>query len=501
MAPDLNTLASFHTDGYANNGVPRDPKYEIPDIVMHAPTVRKIRVLSIGAGVTGIMNAYYIQKELENVEHVMYEKNPDIGGTWLENRYPGCACDIPSHAYTLPFALNPEWPRFFSYSPDIWKYLNKVCEVWGLRKYMHFNTEVVGCYWQQDTGEWLVKIKETSPEGITRLFEDRCHVLLHGTGILNNFKWPSIEGIEKFKGRITHTARWPKEYQAEQWKNDKVAIIGSGASSIQTVPTMQPHVKHMDIFVRTGVWFVQIANNFGQNHEYSEEERKTFKDEPQKLVEHAKSIEDQVNGLWGGFYKNATAQAEGQKMLKARMAEHIRDERLLKGFTPEFGFGCRRITPGDPYMEAIQKENVNVHFEEVVRITENGVVGSNGTEVEVDTIVCATGFDVSYRPRFPIVGLNSTELADKWKLCPEGYLGLAIPEFPNFLTFIGPAWPVENGSVMGPLAEVAQYALKMIKKIQTEYICSISPKQDVTDSFNDHVQEWLRHTVWTEVGG
>lgn len=184
-----------------------------------------------------------MQKELENVEHVIYEKNADIGGTWLENRYPGCACDIPSHAYTLPFALNPDWPRFFSYSPDIWAYLNKVCEVWDLRKYMRFQHEIVGCYWQQDTGEWLVKIKETRSDGTTRLFDDRCHFLLHGTGILNNFKWPNIEGMEKFKGRIVHTARWPKDYQAEEWKNDRVAVIGSGASSIQTVPTMQPHVK------------------------------------------------------------------------------------------------------------------------------------------------------------------------------------------------------------------------------------------------------------------
>lgn len=105
MAPDINVLAEFRTDGYANNGVPRNENYVIPDVVMHAPTVRKIRILSIGCGVSGIMNAYYIQKELENVEHVMYDKNHDIGGTWLENRYPGCACDIPSHAYTLPFAL------------------------------------------------------------------------------------------------------------------------------------------------------------------------------------------------------------------------------------------------------------------------------------------------------------------------------------------------------------------------------------------------------------
>lgn len=311
--------------------------------------------------------------------------------------------------------------------------------MWGLRKYMRFNHEVVGCYWQQETGEWLVKIKETKADGSTRLFDDRCHFLLHGTGILNNYKWPNIEGMDKFKGRIVHTARWPKEYQAEQWKNDRVAVIGSGASSIQTVPTMQPHAKHLDVFVRTGVWFVQIADNHGHNHEYTDEQKKEFRD-PQKMVEHAKSIEDQVNGLWGGFYKNATAQFEGQKMLKARMAEFIKDERLLKGYTPEFGFGCRRITPGDPYMMAIQKENVDVHFTPVVKIDESGVIGEDGTRCECDTIVCATGFDVSYRPRFPIVGQDGIDLADKWKVCPEGYLGLGIPGFPNFLTFIGPSW-------------------------------------------------------------
>ncbi|KAJ9612026.1 hypothetical protein H2200_003621 [Cladophialophora chaetospira] len=544
MAPDINSMANWSTDGYSTNGVPRD-EYEIPvseflglnlpeqhlihdvegtndrncsyisqnsplipqsmfeagsghqrthngfsstdhcckayrmprnpadsyggsDIVLHGPYTRKIRVLSIGAGVTGIMNAYHIQKMLENVEHVIYEKNADIGGTWLENRYP-----------------------------DIWKYLDKVCEVWGLRKYMTFNTEVVGCYWQQETGEWLVKLKQTNADGTSRLFEDRCHMLLHGTGILNNFKWPNIEGMETFKGKIMHTARWPKDYQKEQWKNDRVAVIGSGASSIQTVPTMQPHAKHLDVFVRTGVWFVQIADNFGANHEYTDEQKQDFRD-PYKIVEHAKSIEDQVNGLWGSFYKGAKAQGEGQAALKARMAEMMPDERLRQGFQPNFGIGCRRITPGDPYIEAVQKPNVDVHFTEVVKIDETGVIGKDGVHREVDTIVCATGFDVSYRPRFPIVGQNGVDLADKWKVCPEGYLGLGIPEFPNFLTFIGPNWPVENGSVMGPLMYVSYYAMQMIKKIQSEYIASIAPKQDVTDAFNEHCQEWVKHTVWVE---
>ncbi|KAE8141862.1 hypothetical protein BDV38DRAFT_295692 [Aspergillus pseudotamarii] len=498
MAPDLDALAKFRTDGYKGLKEPGGDAYEIPDIQPYSPLARKIRVLSIGAGVTGILNAYNIQKHCQNVDHVIYDKNDDIGGTWLENRYPGCACDIPSHAYTYPFALNPDWPQFFSHAPDIWAYLDKVCSVWDLRKYMTFNTEVVGCYWQEEQAKWQIKLKRTNPDGTTQVFEDWCHLLLHGTGVLNNFKWPDVQGIEKFKGKVMHTARWPKDYQSEQWKQERVAVIGSGASSIQTVPSMQPHVKHMDVFVRTGIWFVDIADNYGQNHVYTDSQKSDFHRDPANLVEHAKSIEDKVNGIWPAFYSNSTAQEEGKKIFRKRMAEFIKDERLLEGFTPKFGVGCRRVTPGDPYMLAIQKPNVDVHFTPVTRITENSVVGGDGTEVEVDTIVCATGFDVSYRPRFPIVGKNGVNLADKWKLCPEGYLGLAVPEMPNFLTFIGPNWPVENGSVMGPLYHVSLYAVQIIKKLQSEFVGSLMPKQHVTDAFNEHCQEWVKHTVWSE---
>ncbi|RMZ31550.1 hypothetical protein D0859_04322 [Hortaea werneckii] len=320
---------------------------------------------------------------------------------------------------------------------------------------MTFNVEVIGCYWDDEKGQWLVKLRESKPGQEPREFEDYCDLLLHCTGILN-------------------------------------------ASSIQTVPAMQPFAKHMDIFVRTGVWFVQIANNFGQNKEYDEKERDEFRHNPKALVAHAKDIEDQVNGLWGMFYSDTEAQQMGQEMFRQRMSEFIKDKRLLDGFTPKFGIGCRRVTPGDPYMEAIQKENVDVHFTPVTSCTEKGVVGEDGVEREVDTIVCATGFDVSYKPRFPLVGKNGVDLKEKWKVCPESYLGLAIPDFPNLLTYIGPTWPVENGSVMGPLHSVSDYAVQMVKKMQNENIKSWVPKQDITDQFNAHVQEWVKHTVWKD---
>ncbi|KXT08570.1 hypothetical protein AC579_8310 [Pseudocercospora musae] len=497
MAPDLNAIVAGEKFDYSQPG---SSGYTInQDYTHNDPKNRKVKVLTIGAGVTGILMAYRIQKDAQNVEHVIYEKNQDIGGTWLENRYPGCACDIPSHAYSYQFALNPDWPRFFSYSPDIWKYLDKVCNTFDLRKYMTFNTEVTGAYWNEEKGEWTVKLRQTGPGQQPREFEETCHLLLHGTGILNNFKWPDIPGLkDRFRGKVMHTARWPHDYQAEQWKNDSVAVIGSGASSIQTVPTMQPHAKHIDVFVRTGVWFVQIANNFGQNKEYDQAERDEFRNNPKALVAHAKDIEDQVNGLWGTFYSGSEAQKMGTEMFRQRMSEFIKDKRLLEGFTPNFGLGCRRVTPGDPYMLAIQEPNVDVHFTAVKECTEDGVVGEDGQERKVDTIVCATGFDVSYRPRFPIVGKGGIDLKDKWSICPESYLGLAIPDFPNFITFVGPTWPVENGSVIGPLHTVSDYALQVIKKMQNENIKSWVPKQDITDQFNSHVQEWIKHTVWKD---
>jgi cation diffusion facilitator CzcD-associated flavoprotein CzcO len=294
--------------------------------------------------------------------------------------------------------------------------------------------------WQEQTGKWKVTLRRKTASGEEQDFEEECDLLVYATGFLNNFKWPKIKGINSFKGKIVHTAIWPNDYQKEQWANDRVAIIGSGASSIQTVPTMQPHTKHLDIFIRTGVWFVQIANNYGQNKEYSQEERDAFRRDPKKLLAHAKDIENQINGLWGTFYTGSEDQKAAQVMFRDRMKEHIKDERLLQGFTPKFEIGCRRITPGDPYMNAIQKDNVDVHFTAVDEIDETGVIGNDKIHREVDTIVCATGFDVTYKPRFPVIGKNGVDLADKWKDAPESYLGLGCPDMPNFIMSIGPTW-------------------------------------------------------------
>lgn len=485
--------------GQSNPTVPvRGEGAEIPDIVAFSPENCELKIIAIGAGVSGILAAYKIQKQLKNVRLRIYERNDDIGGTWLLNKYPGCACDIPSHAYTYSFALNAEWPSFFSSSQDIWVYLNRVVKTWDLRKYMTFSTEVVSCCWQEETSTWKVLLQRQNLAGDVAIFEDECDVLVQATGVLNKYKFPAIDGIEKFRGKVIHTAAWPDSYTKESWKHERVAVIGSGASAIQTVPSMQPDVKHMSVFMRTPPWFVEFAGHTGKNTSYTAEQRAAFRLNPKELVAHAKVLEDRMNSGFAVFLKESPEQQGAADYLAKRTAGILQNPSLASKMTPKFGVGCRRLNPGDPFLEAVVKDNVQLIFEEASKITETTIIGRNGTEAEVDTIICATGFDTSFRPSFPLVGRNGVDLREKWKTHPEAYLGLTVPDFPNFFTFIGPSWPIGNGSVMGPLQAVSDYVIKFLRRMQRELISTFEVKQDITDAFNRHVQEFMPRTVWTD---
>ena len=172
---------------------------------------------------------------------------------------------MPSHAYTYAFALNADWPQFLSSSDDIFRYLLRVVDCFDLRKFMRFDSTVKACEWNEHEGKWHVSIEDAISGEV---IHDICDLLIGGNGLLNSWKFPpDVEGLENFKGKIFHTARWPVEYGPDEWSKDRVAVLGSGATSIQVVPTLQPTVKHMDVFVRTPVWFAEIAGHSGVNHD------------------------------------------------------------------------------------------------------------------------------------------------------------------------------------------------------------------------------------------
>lgn len=183
---------------------------------------------------------------------------------------------------------------------------------------------------------------------------------------------------------------------------------------------------------------------------------------------------------------------------KQRMQKYLTDEEIYQQLLPDFAVGCRRLTPGNPFMRAVQENNVKLHKAAVARVEGNKIIGTNGDVVEADTLICATGFDVSYVPRYRMKGRDGTLLQEKWATIPEGYMGLAVPDMPNYFVFQGPTFPVSNGSVMGPLQAVGAYIVQIIHKMQTERIHSFSPKQNVADAFNAHAQTWIKGSCWAD---
>lgn len=230
------------------------------------------------------------------------------------------------------------------------------------------------------------------------------------------------------------------------------------------------------------------------------EQRSNFKNDNAALIQQAKDIEGKLNGIMGikGMMTSSAESKIIRDFFTRRMREHLHRDDIFEQLLPTFSPGCRRLTPGNPYMKAIQESNVNLHRCAVTKVTPTSVISAEGTEVEVDTIICATGFDVSYKPKFSVVGRNGVSLQEKWDTIPEGYLGLAVPDMPNYFVFQGPTFPVSNGSVMGPLQSVGNYIVQVIEKMQRDHLHSLVPKQDVTDSFNEHAQTWIQGTCWAE---
>ncbi|KAH6991435.1 hypothetical protein BKA56DRAFT_475053 [Ilyonectria sp. MPI-CAGE-AT-0026] len=491
--------ADFHND--AKSG------YHIPFVPVGVPENRKLKVITIGAGLCGVMLAYNIEKHTPNVEHVIYEKNPEVGGTWYQNRYPMAGCDSPTCTYQFNFAISPDWEDFYSSAEYLRQYINKVVDKLDLKKYMTFNSKVIEARFDDQKGIWELKIEQTLADGTKKIITDDCDLLLGAVGILDRWELPKITGLDTFRGRVIHSAdraQWG-EYTQDKWAKENVVVIGSGASSIQAVPGMQPHTKKLDVFVRTPPWFFAQPDNIKgetrpQGYKYTEEERAVFRKDHKAMIKHSKANENTLMMLHHLMVKHNPLHHQAREQITKRTREWIKDDYIFDNIIPNFSVGCRRIAPGDPYMLAIQKPNVEMHFCGIAEVVEDGVIGDDGQKVVCDTIVCATGFDVSYRPPFPLLGLGGVDLRKEWEEIPASYLGVMAPQIPNYLMYLGPNSPVESGSITGKSSSTAlvSYTLKVITKMQTNNIKYFVPKQDVSDEFNKHTQSWFKGTVWEE---
>ncbi|KAJ9613307.1 hypothetical protein H2200_003249 [Cladophialophora chaetospira] len=479
---------------------------------------RKIKIIHVGAGASGLLLAYKAQRQLRNYELVCYEKyvgehaqvytrwNSTYGGTWYENKYPGCACDIPAHVYTYTFQPHTEWSGFYSGSDEIEKYFQKFHDQHNLAPYLRLNTEVLGATWHEESGEWEIELRSGD-----RTFTDRCNVLINGSGVVNKWKWPAIEGISSYQGTLAHSANWDTSID---WHGKKVAVLGTGSSSIQMVPNLAKGSQSLTVFARNMTYIApQISSDVQKidensqppaaagKHYYIEAEKRKFRDDPEFHLQYRKGLESKLTEMFPLFLRGTKHNVEGKAFMQANMAAKIGPghEELKQRFIPQWSPGCRRLTPGEGYLETLILDHVNVVHDEIVRFTETGLVTASGNELEFDIIACATGFKIAYTPHFKITGVDGAVMQDEWKETPNIYLSIAAPGFPNYFVVNGPTGNWGQGCALPSHEVQLEYILQCCRKMQEDGIRAMEPRQGPTTQINQHLDAWHnKYSVWAE---
>ncbi|CAG8886462.1 unnamed protein product [Penicillium egyptiacum] len=460
---------------------------------------RPLRVVIIGAGISGLVSSIRLTQRLPNVTIQIYEKNADIGGTWYENRYPGCACDIPAHVYQATFEPNHNWSEFYASAKEIHQYWKAVAAKYECEHHIKLCHEVVGATWDESRAKWEVKVRNTESDEI---FSDSGDILLSCTGPLNAWMWPDIPGIHEFKGKLLHSASWDESFD---WENKSIAIIGNGSSGIQLVPAMLPRSARIDHYIRGKTWIApplgsetiaKLGLNEKNKFSFSEEQLAHFQTNPEAYRAFRKDIEREILGIQAVTVLNTPAQQASIPKFTKHMQERLAAKpELASSMIPGFAPACRRLTPGPGYLEALVSPKVNVISEAIGSITENGIITKDGVHREVDAIVCATGFNTTFQPRFPLLGRNGMPLSEKWKKNPNTYLSMMTDQFPNYFVTLGP-----NGTLVGSLLLLIEkqvdYITACIAKMQRENIRVMTPRKSAVEAFTKFADKYFETTVF-----
>ncbi|KAF4969353.1 hypothetical protein FSARC_3428 [Fusarium sarcochroum] len=464
---------------------------------------RPLKVIYIGAGISGICGAIEFMKRVPELELVIYEKNPELGGTWFENRYPGCACDVPAHAYQLTYESSPRWSSFFASAPEILQYWKDVTAKYSVREKVRFEQKCTGARWSETTNKWFVQLKDL----ITGLeYQDSADVLVTGEGVLNEWKWPDIAGIDSFKGVLLHSANWDSKADL---KDKSVAVIGSGSSGLQIVPAILPDVKHMDHYIRGRSWIAGLFGDkdlkerlqeAGGNLQYTEDEIKLWETDREAYLEYRRAIEYDINKKFGVIFSGSKEQANLRSLAEESMRQRIKEKpEIYNHLLPDFSPYCKRMSPGPGYLEALASPKVNTITCGISKIDETGIVTTDGQHHHVDAIICATGFQTSPANRsFPIYGVGGVNLRERFLNRPETYLSVCTDGFPNFFQSMGPNSMPGAGSLLLVIEKTNLYIGKVLARMAYDNIARIEPKRNMVQAFTNYCDEFFKRTVFAE---
>jgi cation diffusion facilitator CzcD-associated flavoprotein CzcO len=440
-----------------------------------------VEIAIIGAGFGGLGAAIRLSQR-GYTDIMVFERADALGGTWRDNSYPGCACDVPSHLYSFSFALNPDWSRTFSPQPEIWAYLCDTAAREGVDRLIRYGHDVRAASYDAETGRWLI---ETSRGPYT------ADVLVAAAGPLAEPALPKLPGLETFEGTAFHSARWRHDHDLT---GRRVAVIGTGASAIQFIPEIQPQTGHLTVFQRTAPWVMGR-----REREISRTERWIYRHVPGTQKVMRAGIYWAREAFVLGFM-HPKLMRRLQKFTLGHLRKQVPDAALRAKLTPTFTMGCKRILQSNVYYPALAKPNVEVVTEPIREVRPHGIVTADGVEHRVDTIIFGTGFHVTDMPIGErLRGRDGRPLAEVWQGSPRAYLGSTVAGFPNLFLLLGPSTGLGHNSVVFMIECQLDYLLKALE-YRRRTGSPIEPREAAQAAFADEMDRGLAGTVWAQGG-
>jgi 4-hydroxyacetophenone monooxygenase len=459
-----------------------------------------LKVLVIGAGMTGLAAAYELERA--GYEHIVIEKNPEVGGTWYENRYPGVGVDTPSHFYSFSFEITPEWQHYHPKGVDMQKYLVHVADKYELRRNIRFNTEVVSLRYDDDVAMWDVTVR--GKDGAEEVL--RVSAVINAHGPVNRWKWPDIAGREDFQGKIMHTANYDPEVSLA---GKRVGVIGTGASAAQLISAISDNVGELTVFMRTRYWTIY-------NPEINAEVSDGMKFALRFIPHFREWFRFRVywfaaDGLYSNVVKDpewpvdspsVSALNEGMRQyalshLEAKFADR---PDLKEKMTPDFPIFSKRIILDAGWLDALKKPHVTLEDGRLERFTPNGILMQDGTEYAFDVIICATGFDVAnMMGKLEIHGRDGRSLRDEWgKDDPRSYFGIGHPGYPNYFMTVGPNSAPNHAAGQNLISEVQlNYIVECLDWINGSNARAVEPTVEAFEQWNASVDEQMAKMIWS----
>lgn len=434
----------------------------------------------IGAGPGGLALGILLRRAGFS-DFTIFDREDGVGGTWRINTYPGLACDVKSHLYSYSFDLNPHWSRQWSKQPEILAYFQRCAAEHGLEPHLTLRTEIRSAQWEQDRRQWCL----TTTDGA----QYRYDIVVSAVGLFTRPVLPDLAEEQPFTGTVMHSARWDHSVRLD---GAKIAVLGTGSTAAQLVPELARVAEKVYSVQRSPTWILPKPDR-----PYTPRERWVFTRVP--LVKRLYRIrlwlrsEANISVIENGSDKTVEFTATARELLD----NSITDPRLRAALTPDHPLGCKRLVFSSDYLTALERPNVEVVTSPAKALRSRSLVTEDGTECEVDVVVCATGYAAAdYLGQIEVTG-ESASLRQAWRDGPRAYLGMAVPGFPNFFMLYGPNTNVGSNSVIFVLEAQARYIVRVLKRLRRTGKTYVAVRPAALAAFTAKVDRWMHGTVWT----